>query len=88
MARHLLTTFSLNLLNPSKKELNAMADLLAKATPITKPAILYTVYGEARPIRSNLIRGRAPNMRILNYLASCDYNEIDLRVTEVIRPLQ
>jgi hypothetical protein len=88
MARHLLTTLSLSLFNPSKKELNAMADLLAKSTPIVKPGILYTVYGEARPIRSNLIQGRAPNIRVLNYLASCDYNEIDLRVTEIIKPLQ
>jgi len=88
MARHLLTTFSLNLFDPSKKQLNAMVDLLAKSTPIMKPTVVYTVYGDVHPIRSNLIQGRIPNMRILNYLASCDYNEIDLRVTEIIKPLQ
>ena len=80
MARNILTTFTLSLLNPSKRELNAMADLLAKSKPIVRPTVRYTVFEGLDPVRTNLIRGRVPNLRAVNYLASFDYNEIDLHI--------
>jgi len=81
MGRNLLTTLTLSLLNPSKRELNAMADLLAKSTPIMRPTVRYTVFEGMDPVRTNLIRGRVPNIRVVNYLAAFDYNEVDLRVS-------
>jgi hypothetical protein len=87
MARNLVTSFSLSLLNPTKKELNAMADLLVLSRPLIKPSVEYIVYSGGSPIRADIIYGRIPNIKVLTYLASTDYNEIDLRVKD-IKPLR
>jgi hypothetical protein len=88
MSRNLITSFSLSLLNPTKKELNAMADLLMISRPLIKPTVEYIVYNNGSPIRGNIIHGRIPNIKVLAYLTSTDYNEVDLRVKDIVKPLR
>ena len=90
MARSLITTFYLTLLNPTKRELNAMADILTASAPPSKPFVQYAVLKNSELIRIDAIHGRVNNMQVLSYLAACDYNEFDLKVREIIRsnPIQ
>lgn len=86
MARSLITTFYLSLLNPTKRELNAMADLLTLSQPVSKPIMQYTILNNAELIRMDVIHGRVNNMRVISYLAACNYNEFDLKVRDIIKP--
>jgi len=90
MARSLFTSFYMTLLNPTKKELNAMADLLTLSKPVSKPIVQYAVLNNAELIRMDVINGRVNNMRVISYLAACDYNEFDLKVRDIVRqnPIQ
>ena len=63
-----------------------MADLLAVSTPLSKPIIQYAVLHEAKRLRMDAIHGRVNNMQLLTYLASCDYNSVDLKVKDILRP--
>ena len=80
----------MTLLNPTKKELNAMADLLTLSKPVSKPILQYTVLNHSDIIRMNVVNGRVNNMRVLSYLAACDYNDFDLKVRDIVRqnPIQ
>jgi len=90
MARSLFTSFYMTLLNPTKKELNAMADLLTLSNPVSKPIVQYAVLNNAELIRMDVINGRVNNMRVISYLAACDYNDFDLKVRDIVRqnPIQ
>jgi hypothetical protein len=87
MSRSLITSFYMTLLNPTKRELNMMANLLTVSTPVTKPIVQYTILNNSDLIRMNAIHGRSNNMRIISYLAACEYNTFDLNVSEVLKPL-
>jgi len=80
----------MTLLNPTKKELNAMADLLTLSNPVSKPIVQYAVLNNAELIRMDVINGRVNNMRVISYLAACDYNDFDLKVRDIVRqnPIQ
>jgi len=84
MARSLFTSFYMTLLNPTKKELNAMADLLTLSKPASKPIVQYAVLKDSECLRMDVINGRVNNMRVISYLAACDYNEFDLKVRDIV----
>jgi len=67
-----------------------MADLLTLSNPVSKPIVQYAVLNNAELIRMDVINGRVNNMRVISYLAACDYNDFDLKVRDIVRqnPIQ